>query len=202
MRRFSIVAAVALAAAFVTPAAALAQERAQVGAFGGFTFGNTTSATTFGGSISAPFASNIHIIAEGGRLDDVMPSMIGTLLDFTPVDVRLSAWYAEGGVRFLASRHSAITPYAEATAGFARLRTGFTGAGSVDPFVNTALRLFDRTEPLLGTGAGVILRGGPLAVDFGYRYKKIFASDSLQSLLTTGNGINVSEARIGIGIRF
>jgi hypothetical protein len=201
MRRFSIAAALA-AVTFVVPSAARAQDRAQVGAFGGFTFGNTTSASTFGGSLTAPLAANMQIVAEGGRLEDVMPSTIGTLLDLTPIDVRLSAWYGEGGVRFLAAPRSAVTPYVEATAGFARLRSGFAGAGRADPFVNTALRFFDRTEPLLGAGGGVVLRGGPLTLDFGYRYKKILASDSLQSVLTAGNGINVSQARIGIGVRF
>jgi hypothetical protein len=91
-------------------------------------------------------------------------------------------------------------PYAEATAGFARMHTGFTGAGSADPYIGTALRFLDRTEPLLGAGAGVVLRGGPLTLDLGYRYKKIFASDSLQSLVSGGD-IGVSQARIGIGVR-
>ena len=200
MRRLAIVAALA-AAAFVVPSSVVAQERTQIGGFGGFTFGNTTSATTFGGSLSAPLAANMQIVAEAGRMDDVMPSLIGTILDFTPVDVRLSAWYAEGGVRFLASR-AAVTPYVEATAGMARLHTGFTGAGRVDPFVNTALRFFDRTEPMLGAGGGVLLRGGPVSLDLGYRYKKILASDSLQSLMSGGDGITVSQARVGIGVRF
>ena len=200
MRKFAIVAAVA--AAFVVPTAAFAQERAQIGAFGGLTFGTTTSATTFGGNVGAPLTSNLQIVVEGGRLEDVMPSMIGTLLDFTPLDVGVSAWYGEAGVRFLATPHSAITPYAEATGGFARLQSGFNGAGRADPFINTALRFFDRTEPLLGVGGGVIVRGGPLTLDLGYRYKKIMASDSLQSLLTGGSGIEVSQARIGIGVRF
>jgi hypothetical protein len=31
----------------------------------------------------------------------------------------------------------------------ARLRAGFDGAGSTDDFINGALGLFDRTEPLL-----------------------------------------------------
>ena len=200
MRKFAIVAA--FAAAFVVPAAAFAQERAQIGAFGGLTFGSTTSATTFGGNVGAPLTSNLQIVVEGGRLEDVMPSTIGTLLDFTPLDVGVSAWYGEAGVRFLATPHSAITPYAEATGGFARLHSGFNGAGRADPFISTALRFFDRTEPLLGVGGGVIVRGGPLTLDLGYRYKKIMASDSLQSLLTGGNGIEVSQARIGIGVRF
>jgi opacity protein-like surface antigen len=195
-----ILPAVALAV-LALPSSALAQGRGQLGAFGGLTFGQTTSATTFGGNFSVPLASGVEVVAEAGRLEDVMPSTIGTLLDFTPVDLRLGAWYGEAGVRFVGSHGGAVMPYAEATAGFARMHTGFAGAGSADPFVRTALRFFDRTEPLLGAGAGVILRGGPLTLDVGYRYKKILASDSLQSVLSGGD-ISVNQARIGIGVRF
>lgn len=201
MRKLAIVAACA-AASFVLPSTARAEERAQIGAFGGFTFGDTTSATTFGGNIHAPFARNLEIVAEAGRLEDVMPSTVGTLLKLTPIDFGVSAWYGEAGLRFLASSRSAITPYAETTAGFARMHTGFHGAGSADPYVNAALRFFDRTEPLLGVGGGIIVRGGPLTLDLGYRFKRILASDSLQSALTAGDGINVSQARIGVGVRF
>jgi opacity protein-like surface antigen len=199
MARFPI--AAALAAALVVPSIARAQEHGQIGAFGGFTFGNTSSATTFGGSLGAQLTDNLQVVAEGGRLEDVMPRTLGTLLDFTPVDLRISAWYGEAGVRLIASSHSAVTPYAEATAGFARLRSGFAGVGRADPFINTALRFFDRTEPLLGVGGGLVIRGGPLTLDLGYRYKKIIASDSLQSLLT-GDAIDVSQARVGVGVRF
>jgi len=89
----------------------------------------------------------------------------------------------------------------EATAGFARLRTGFSGAGSADDVINGALGLFDRNEPLLGAGGGVIVQGGPLVLDLGYRYKKIMAGDSLQSLLTGGD-FSVNQVRIGVGVRF
>ena len=194
--------AAAFAVALVLPSVAGAQERAQLGAFGGFTFGNTTAATTFGGNLGAPLGGNLQIIAEAGRLEDVMPATLGTLLDFSPVDFRMSAWYGEAGVRFLTSSHSAVTPYVEATAGAARLRSGFAGAGRADPFVNTALRFLDRTEPLLGVGGGVIVRGGPLTLDLGYRYKKILTGDSLQSAFVLGDDISVSQARIGVGVRF
>jgi opacity protein-like surface antigen len=199
MARFPI--AAALAVALVVPSIASAQEHGQIGAFGGFTFGNTSSATTFGGSLGAQLTDNLQVVAEGGRLEDVRPRTLATLLDFTPVDLRVSAWYGEAGVRLIASPRSAVTPYAEATAGFARLRSGFAGVGRADPFINTALRFFDRTEPLLGVGGGLVIRGGPLTLDLGYRYKKIIASDSLPSLLT-GDAIDVSQARIGVGVRF
>ena len=201
MRKLSALPALVVAALSLASGAA-AQGRSQVGAFGGYTFGNTTAATTFGGNLRTPLASGMEIVGEVGRLDDVMPSMLGTLIDFTPVDVRLSAWYGEAGVRFMPPGHGPVTPYAEATAGFARMHTGVDGAGAADPYVNTALRFLDRTEPLLGVGAGIAFTGGPVTLDLGYRYKRILASDALQSLLVAGDAIDVSQLRLGVGFRF
>ena len=113
----------------------------------------------------------------------------------------MSAWYGEGGLRFIGSSHRAIRPYAEATAGFARLKSGVGGFGSVGPIVDAALGFFDSTEPLLRVGGGVILQGGPVFLDLGYRYKKIMAGDSLQSFLTGGD-FSVNQVRIGAGITF
>jgi hypothetical protein len=181
------------------PASARAQN-AQVQGFGGVTFGDVTTGTTFGGGVGIPLGGNMQVIVEGGRMVDVMPSLIGTIIDLTPIDFGVSAYYGEAGLRFLTTNSGAVRPYGEATAGFARLRGTFHGSGA-DPIVNTALGLFDTTEPMLGVGGGVIVQGGPLFVDLGYRYRKIFASDSLQSFLTGGD-INVNQVRFGLGVRF
>jgi opacity protein-like surface antigen len=197
MRR--AVAAALFVLALAMPAAARAQN-AQVQGFGGVTFGDVTSSSTFGGGIAVPFGDNMQIIAEGGRMTNVMPSVLGTIFDFAPIDFGVSAWYGEGGVRFIASSHQAVRPYAEATAGFARLRTGLHGF-EYDDTVNTALGFFDRTEPLLGVGGGMIVQGGPVFVDVGYRYKKILSDNSLQSFITGGN-FSVNQVRLGVGVRF
>jgi hypothetical protein len=190
--------------AFMLPASVAAQtHNGLVQGFGGLTFGTTTSDTTFGGSIAAGLTDNVQIIGEAGRLNDVMPSLVGTLLDLTPVDVRLSALYGEAGVRFIGSPRSAVRPYVEATAGVARLSAGIDGlGGTAGAIVNTTLRLMNRTEPLLGVGGGVMLQGGPVLVDFGYRYKKILAGDSLQGFVNGGRDFDVSQVRIGFGVRF
>ena len=190
------------AGALLVASSAAAQDRPQVGAFGGYTFGSTTEATTFGGNVQTPLGGGLEIVGEFGRLEDVMPSTLGTLIDFTPVDLHLSAWYGEAGIRFTVPGHGSVRPYAEATGGFARMHTAFSGAGAADPFVATALRFLDRTEPMLGVGAGVAFTGGPVTLDLGYRYKRILASDSLPSLLVAGDDIDVSQVRIGIGFRF
>jgi hypothetical protein len=191
----------ALVIALAFPAAARAQSGHFQG-FGGLTFGDVTNSSTFGGSLAVPLSDNLQIIGEGGRMTDLMPSLLGTIVDLAPVDVRVSAWYGEAGLRFIASRGRAIRPYVETTAGFARVTTGFNGAGSrADAIVNAGLGFFGRTEPLLGAGGGVVVQGGPMFLDLGYRYKKILAGDSLQTLLTGGD-ISVNQVRIGAGVRF
>jgi hypothetical protein len=192
----------------VVPVAARAQDaNTWVQGFGGLTFGTSSVigrssfASSFGGAAAAGLTPNIQIVGEVGRLSDIKPPLLD-LLDFTPVDLRVSAWYGSGGVRFIASPRSSVRPYAEATAGFARLSTGLSGfGGRTDAVIDTGLAFLNRTQPLLGAGGGVLLQGGPLALDVGYRYKKILAS-GVASALNAGNAYRVNEARIGIGVRF
>jgi opacity protein-like surface antigen len=198
MRRF-VIAATACVLSIALPAIAGAQN-GQVQGFGGLTFGDVTSSSTFGGGIAIPLGDNLQIIAEGGRMTDVVPSLVGTLVDLTPIDFGVSAYYGEAGIRVLGSSHRTVRPYAEATAGFARLRTNLHGIPG-DDFVNTALGLFDRNEPLFGVGGGVMVQGGPVVLDLGYRYKKIAAGNSLQSLITGGD-FSVNQVRVGVGVRF
>jgi opacity protein-like surface antigen len=200
MRR-SFVAAVVVALSLGLAGAARAQS-GQAQAFGGLTFGDVTGSSTFGAGIAVPITDNIHIVAEGGRLTDITRPLLGTVLDFAPFGVRTSAWYGEAGVRLISSSSRAVRPYAEATAGFARLSTGVDGIGSpADDLVDNALALMNRTEPLLGVGGGVVVQGGPLVLDVGYRYKTIRAGNPVQSSLTGGDA-HVSQVRVGVGFRF
>jgi opacity protein-like surface antigen len=198
----------ALMVVCAVPATARAQSaNRSIQGFGGITFGTSSvlgrasAASTFGGTLAAGLTPNIQLIGEVGRMSDIKPPLF-TLLDFTPVDMRLSAWYGEGGVRFIASPNSSVRPYGEATAGMARLRTGLSGfGGRADAVIDTGLAFLNRTEPVLGAGAGVVFQGGPLAVDVGYRYKKIMAS-GVASGLNGGNPYQINEVRVGLGVRF
>lgn len=194
------VAAAAAAIALVLPVSAHAQS-AQFQGFGGVTFGDVTQSSTIGGGIAVPLSDNLQIVGEGGRIMNLMPSTAGTLIDLTPVDLRVSAWYGEAGIRVIGSPQHAVRPYGEATAGVARLTTGFNGAGRLDGIANTALGLYSQTEPLLGAGAGIVMQGGPVFVDLGYRYKKISGGDSFQRLLTGGD-VHINQVRVGVGVRF
>jgi hypothetical protein len=202
MRR-NLLAAVVAACALTFSATASAQTRNSAAeGFGGLTFGNTAAASTFGGSIAVGITDSFQVIAEAGRLGDVKPSIVDTVIDLTPFDARVTAWYGEGGVRFIASPRSPLRPYVEATAGLARLSSRVDGLGRADPIANAAFRFFDRTEPMLGVGGGLMLQGGPVLVDLGYRYKKIVAGDSLQTLMNGGSDFEVSQVRVGFGVRF
>lgn len=189
------------------PVAARAQStNRSVQGFGGLTFGTssvlgTSASTTFGGTVTAGLTPNLQVIGEVGRMSDIKPPLLD-LLDLTRFDLRVSALYGVGGVRFIASPHAAVRPYAEATAGFARLSTGLSGfSGRSDAILDTGLSFLNRTEPLLGAGGGVILQAGPVAVDLGYRYKKILAS-GVSAALNGGRQYQVNDVRIGLGFSF
>jgi opacity protein-like surface antigen len=94
-------------------------------------------------------------------------------------------------------------PYAEATAGFARLNAGVSGiGGTAGTIVNTALNALNRTQPMLGAGGGIVIQGGPVSVDLGYRYKKISSGNAITSALNAGNAYTVNQVRVGVGFRF
>jgi hypothetical protein len=183
-----------------------AQTHTDVQGFGGVTVGTSSFGSavspTFGGRVGVDLTPNIQVIGEVGRLADIK-SPLFDLLDFTDLRVRVSALYGEGGVRFIASPHSVVRPYGEATAGFARLDAGLSGfGGRTDAVIETAANLIDSTRPMLGAGAGILLQGGPLSVDIGYRYKKISAGNAVLAAFNGGQDYTVNQVRIGIGVRF
>lgn len=203
MRRTAVCAA-AVCGVLLFSARADAEVRGgQFQGFGGLTFGTTTSATTFGGGVAVPLGDHMQIVGEAGRIDDVKSSLLDGVLDLTPADIRLSAWYGEGGIRFTGSRHSAIRPYVEATAGVARVTPAIDAGGRYGALTNAALVFLSRTDPMVGAGAGVMLQGGPLVVDAGYRYKRVLSGNAITTAFTLGkDAIEVNQFRVGVGIRF
>lgn len=171
--------------------------------FGGTTFGTSAAAPTFGGTVAVPLGDHVQVLGEAGRLSDIKASLLDTALDFTEFDVGMSAWYAEGGVRFIGSRHSTIRPYVEATAGVARLKPSVGVDGFLGALTNTGLTFLAQTEPLVGAGGGLIVQGGPLIVDVGYRYKRILSGSGLSTAFALGDdGFDVNQVRLGVGVRF
>jgi hypothetical protein len=197
-----------LGVVLLSPRHSLAQ--GSVDAFGGLavdnvsTLGDASSLPVdFGGRLSVEVIPPVHAIAEAGRLGNVLPAATTSLISLAPFDLRASAFYGEGGLRVLAAPRSTVTPYVEGTVGIARLDYDIAGLGSTaDAVTLAALNLFSRTDPIAGLGAGMLLRGGPIQVDFGYRYKKIFADDLVGTLLAAGQRLDVHQVRMGFGLRF
>jgi opacity protein-like surface antigen len=56
---------------------------------------------------------------------------------------------------------------------------------------------------MIGAGGGVLLQAGPLAVDLGYRYKRILTDGGFSSAFSLDRGgFDINQVRIGIGVRF
>ena len=190
-----------LACVVFLPASALAQGNSSVVGFGGFsTNGFDSGSTSVGGAVSFNLTPGIQAVGEFGHLGNVLPSTADTLLSFA--DVGVSAFYGEGGVRLIAPR-GALAPYAEATAGFARLDFNTPDLGRFGNLAaDVAFAYVDRTTPIASVGGGLLVRSGPAVFDVGYRYKQLFANDVLQSVLGLGEPLHAHQVRFGVGVRF
>jgi hypothetical protein len=166
-------------------------------------FGNSSVPLDFGGGVSFEVVRGVQVFGEFGRIGNVMPAFVETGLAFSRIDVTASAFYGEGGVRFLAGSRSAVRPYFEGTAGVAHLRFGAGGLGSTtDALIRAALNLVDTRDPIFGAGGGVLMQAGPLQVDMGYRYKKIVANSVLANIIGIGQDMQSHQVRFGAGVRF
>ena len=96
-------------------------------------------------------------------------------------------------MRLLAAPHSAVTPYVEGTAGVAHMRFGASGFGSTTAaIVRAALNLVDTRDPLFGVGGGLLVQGGAVRFDVGYRYKRIMANNALSTFIGAGQQMQVA----------
>lgn len=201
--------AAALAAVCVVIAPARASAQTTIDGFGALpvdhlaSLGDSSIPVDFGGRVSFDVVPAVQVVGEFGRLGNVLPGIVGLPLSFSRLNLRVSAFYGEGGVRLLAAPRSAVSPYVEGTAGVAHLRFGATGLGSTtDAIVRAALNLVDSRDPLFGAGGGVLVRGGPLHIDVGYRYKRIVPNSILGSVIGLGQNLQTHQVRFGAGVRF
>ena len=175
------------------PVSAGAQDaKSDVHGFAGVTAGTATFGTavsaTFGGRVGLGLTRHVQIVGEAGRLAGFKSAPFDLL--GTTLTVRVSAFYGEGGARFIAVPRPALRPYAEVTAGVTRLN-----ASAASLRVNT-------TRPTFGAGGGVLLDAGPVSIDIGYRYKRITPGDTIVGALNDGKDYLVNQVRVGIGVRF
>ena len=199
--------AFALAGALLLPRASAAQT--SLDGFGAFSMnhltamGETGMAADFGGRVLFEFVPGLEAIGEFGRLGNVLPATVSLPLSFVPLGVGASAFYGEGGLRLSAAPRSAASPYVEGSAGVAHVRFDIDGLGPTgDALARAALNLVDTSDPMIGAGAGVLLKGGPIHVDIGYRYKRIMTGSALTSVLSLGQDLQTHQVRFGVGVRF
>jgi hypothetical protein len=165
--------------------------------------GDTGVPLDFGGRVGFEVVPGVQVMGEFGRIGNVMPDLIDAGLALTGVDLKLSAFYGEGGVRLLAAPRSAVSPYVEGSAGIAHLRLGFSGInGTAAAIARAALNFVDTRDPMVGAGGGILFHGGPLQIDLGYRYKRILADSALTSFISTGLELDAHQLRFGVGVRF
>lgn len=194
-------------AALTAPAIASAQGAASVEGFGGLGLGVSTvtqsQSPSLGGRLTFEVTPGIQVIGEAGRIGNVLPPLADAVFSLAQTDLRASAFYGEGGFRFLAAPHSKVSPYGEATAGIARLSVSSPKLGTIgNAAASIALTLAGRTEPVAGLGGGLLVRTGPVVFDFGYRYKQLFTDDVLRVALGFGEPLRTHQVRAGIGVRF
>jgi hypothetical protein len=188
---------------------AVAPAQTSLGGFGALpvdhiaSLGDSSFPVDFGGRVSFEVVRGVEVLGEFGRMGSVLPPLVEAGLAFTRIGLTASAFYGEGGVRLLAAPRSAVSPYVEGTAGVAHLKFGARGLGSTtDAIVRAALNLVDTSDPLFGAGGGVLMRGGPLHVDVGYRYKRIVPNSALSSVISFGQELESHQIRLGVGVRF
>jgi len=187
-----------------------AQERGSVEGFGGWTVGQistTGNSSLFrtmnlGAKVAFDLTPGIQAVAEFGHMGNVLPPLVNTAISFLPYDVSVSAIYGSGGVRLLASPHSSVTPYGEASAGFARLLVDIPGEALEQTIADVALGFGGRTSPMLGLGAGILIRKGSLIVDLGYRYRQLFPNSVIETVLGADQTLRSNSIQAGVGVRF
>jgi hypothetical protein len=190
----------------IAPSVTVAQERASLEGFGGLSLNTMPSesiAPSIGGTLTFSVTPGIQIVGEAGRLGNVLPTLSDAAFSLSGTGFRVSALYGEAGVRLVRAPGSVVTPYVEGTGGMARLEARSDRFGSLaNAAASVALGLLDRTTPTLGGGGGILLRGGPIMFDVGYRYKHLFADDIVRFGLGFGQQLHTHQARVGIGVRF
>jgi opacity protein-like surface antigen len=195
---------IALGVFLLLPIPAQAQNAGAIAGFGGVSISGTSStAPDLGGNFSFQLTPGIELIAEAGRVGNVLPPLADTLFSATNGGLRASAFYGEGGVRFRLAPHARVSPYAEATAGMSRLNVTSTMLGPmVGGLTSAAIGLLDRTGPVAGAGGGLLVTAGPVVVDLGYRYKQFFPPEPLGTVLGLGETLRSHQLRAGFGVRF
>jgi opacity protein-like surface antigen len=172
-------------------------------------FGNVTS-QSFGGEVGIAVRPGIQVFVDAGKIRDAAAATVGASAQNIAAGIAAAAGSADfrvrqpvtfgvAGVKYLVrASGTRAEPYVLVGGGVANVKRDVafsTPAGDVNQFVTLGSDLSgSETKGMLSLGAGV---GVPVwravIIDLQYRYGRIF---------TSGGGLNVNRAGIGIGVRF
>jgi opacity protein-like surface antigen len=213
MRRTVMLIVGALALGGVAQAQSPAASKGYVEGVAQSAFGNVTS-QSFGAELGVTIAPQIQVFLDGGYVRDTAPSALGAnaqliagFLSLTQSNVTFKGkqpvTFGLAGLRYLIPSSAKVEPYVMAGGGVAKVKkdvmfavAGNDVTGSLAQYgvvLGTDLS-GSETKPMVTVGVGVVWPAWQhLNVDFQYRYGRVFTSDQ---------GLNVSRAGIGIGVRF
>ena len=176
-------------------------------------FGNVTS-QSFGAEAGFAIKPALQIFVDAGMVRDAAPSTLGPAalliagyLSQTQSNVtfrgKVPVTFGVAGVRYRFKTSSKIEPYVLAGGGMAQVKKDVTFSvngtdvtSGLEPFgvrLGTDLSGTE-TKPMLSIGVGAVWPAWQkLIIDFQYRYGRVFTEDE---------GLNVSRAGVGIGVRF
>jgi opacity protein-like surface antigen len=177
-------------------------------------FGNANS-QAYGGEVGITVMPDVQVFVEGGRVNNVAGATVGaaaqlivTALGQTQSNVGVSvkepATFGVAGIRYLIPvTGTRLQPYVMGGIGIAKVKqdvkftVGGTDVTAGLPQLGVQLGTDlsgDFTKAMLTLGGGVAVPVWErVVIDLHYRYGRIFAPDQ---------GINVSRAGIGLGVRF
>lgn len=171
-------------------------------------FGNVTS-QSFGGEVGVNVMPSLQVFVDAGLVRDAAPASLGTnaqriatgiaaVAGSTDFHVKQPVTFGVVGVKAVVPTGTIVQPYLAVGGGIAQVKRDVTftvPSGDLTQFVTLGEDLSgSETKPMLSVGGGIgVPLGRNFVVDLQYRYGRIF---------TTGEGLNVTRAGIGFGVRF
>ena len=201
--RNALTSVLAIALSLGVAQATEAQTKGTAQGFGGFSVNQAMDPLpSLGGTVTVALTEHVHVVGEVGRLGNVAPSVVSSLLEVPGVHV--SALYGEAGLRALAGGSSSVfRPYVEGTVGMSRLDVSSTLVPSWgNALINAGTSFLDRNSPTVGVGGGMILQARPVVFDAGYRYKHLLDTNKLSTVFGLGQTLSSNDVRVGVGFRF
>lgn len=177
------------------------------------TFGNVTS-QAYGVEVGFSIAARLQVFGEVARVNDTASAsfsssaqLMAGALSQTQANVGYHAeqptTFGVGGIRFLFPTSSRVEPYVLVGAGVASVQKNVTytisGSDVTGNLAQYGIVLGTdlsgtETKMMLDLGGGVVWTAWQkLIVDFQYRYGRVF---------TSGEGLSINRAGIGVGVRF